>query len=84
MPMLELSDQQVVDLVKQLPPQRKRTALLALAEETTARRNERMQLVESQIRQACADRGRDWDAMPEVEREAFLDDLIHEDRPCAS
>ena len=32
MPMLELTDQQVVDLVKQLPPQRKRTALLALHE----------------------------------------------------
>ncbi len=75
--MLELSDQQVVDLVKQLPPQRKRTALLALAEETTARRNERMQLVESQIRQSCAERERDWDAMSKNEREAFLDDLIH-------
>ena len=84
MPMLELSDQQVVDLVKQLPPQRKRTALLALAEETTARRNERMQLVESQIRQSCAERGRDWDAMSADEREDFLDDLIHEDRPCGS
>ena len=59
MPMLELTDQQVVDLVKQLPPQRKRTALLALAEETETRRDEWMLLVESQLRQACAERGRD-------------------------
>ncbi|MFM9963672.1 MAG: hypothetical protein ACKV2Q_20890 [Planctomycetaceae bacterium] len=84
MPMLELSDQQVVDLVKQLPPQRKRSALMALAEETATRRNERMLFVESQIRQACTERGRDWDAMSEDEREAFLDDLVHEDRPCGS
>ena len=84
MPMLELSDQQVVDLVKQLPPQRKRSALMALAEETAARRNERIQLVESQIRRACFERGRDWDKMPEGERESFLDDLVHEDRPCGS
>ena len=32
MPILELSDGQVVDLVKQLPPERQRAALLALAE----------------------------------------------------
>ena len=84
MPMLELTDQQVVDLVKQLPPQRKRTALLALAEETATRRDERMQLVESQLRRACAERGRDWDAMSADEREEFLDDFVHEDRPCGS
>lgn len=84
MPMLELSDQQVVDLVKQLPPQRKRSALMALAEETATRRMERMQLVESQIRQACSAHGVDWDAMSEDEREAFLDDLVHEDRSCGS
>jgi hypothetical protein len=28
----------------------------------------------------CAERGRDWDRMSEDEREAFVDDLIHEDR----
>lgn len=31
MPILELSDAQVVELVKQLPPERQRAALLALA-----------------------------------------------------
>jgi hypothetical protein len=32
MPILELTDEQVVELVKQLPPERQRAALLALAE----------------------------------------------------
>ena len=36
MPTLELTDQQVVALMKQLPPDQKRMALLALAEDTAA------------------------------------------------
>ena len=80
MPTLELTEQQVVELVKQLPPERKREALLALAD--PARRDERMQLAEAQIRRVCAERGRDWDQMSEDEREAFIDDLVHEDRAC--
>ena len=38
---------------------------------------------EEQARQLCASRGLDWDAMTEVEREDFVDDLIHEDRECS-
>ena len=82
MPTVELTDQHVVELVKQLPPDSKRAALLALATEAAGRRDERMQFVESQIRRVCAERGLDWDKMSEDERESFFDDLIHEDRPC--
>ena len=65
MPTLELTDQQVVDLVKQLPPERKRTAILALAEADSAQRDERMQYAEGQFRRACAEHGGDWaDAAP--------------------
>ena len=84
MPMLELTDQQVVELVKQLPPERKREALLALAAEASARRDERMEYAEAQIRRVCAERGRDWDKLSEDEREAFIDDLVHEDRACGT
>ena len=31
----------------------------------------------------CQSRGLDWDAMTEVEREDFIDGLIHEDRECS-
>ena len=84
MPMLELTDQQVVDLVNQLPPKRKRSALVALASEVASRRDERMQLTETQLRRLCAERGRNWDDMSEDEREVFIDDVVHEDRPFGS
>ena len=47
MPVLELSDAQVVELVKQLPPERQREALLALTAGATQRREERMQVAEA-------------------------------------
>lgn len=82
MPTLELSDQQVVELVKQLDPERKRAALMALAADAIARREQRMQYAEGQLRRLCAERGLNWDKMSEDEREAFIDDLVHEDRKC--
>jgi hypothetical protein len=82
MPILELTDEQVIDLVRQLPPERQRAALLALAAGAGERRAERLKYAEAQLRRVCAERGLDWDKMAEEEREAFTDDLIHEDRPC--
>lgn len=82
MPTVELTDDQVVELVRQLPPERQRTALLALAAGASEGREQRMKYAEGQLRHACAERGLDWDAMSEDRREEFLDDLVHEDRPC--
>ena len=59
MPTLELTDQQVVELVKQLPAEQKRTALLALANDSAARRDERMEIAQVQIRRICSERGSD-------------------------
>ena len=82
MPTLELTDEQVVELVKQLPPERQRAALLALATGASQQREQRMKYAEGQLRRAGAERGLDWDQMSEDQREAFVDDLMHEDRPC--
>ena len=82
MPMVTLTDDQVLDLVKQLPAERKRAALLLLAEEGRAQREARLAYAETQLRKLCTERGMDWDTMKEDEREAFIDDLIHEDRQC--
>ena len=81
MPILELTDEQVIDLVRQLPPKRQRVALLALAAGAGERGAERMQFAEAHCA-VRAERGLDWDQMAEDEREAFIDDLMHEDRPC--
>ena len=38
--------------------------------------------IEEQLRRLCAERGLNWDTMSSEQRESFIDDLIHEDRPC--
>jgi hypothetical protein len=82
MPILELTEEQVVNLVKQLPPDRQRAALLALAAGAGQRRQERIMYAEEQLRRVSTERGLNWDTMSEDERETFIDDLVHEDRRC--
>jgi len=68
----------VISLVRRLPAERRRAALLALAQDAQGRREERLRFGEEQLRRACAERGLDWDRLSEDEREAFVDDLLHE------
>ena len=79
---VELTTDQVIDFVQQIPPEEKREVLLALAEQAEANRASRMDYAEAQLRKLCASRELDWDTMTEEERENFVDDLIHEDREC--
>ncbi len=78
MSVLELNDEQVISIVRQLPAARRRTALLALAQDAQARREERLRFGEAQLRRASAERGLVWDSLSEAEREAFVDVLLHE------
>jgi len=75
---LELSDEQVISLVRGLPAERKRAALLALAQEAQAGREDRLRWAEAQLRRASAQRGLEWDRLSEDERESFVDTLLHE------
>ena len=79
---LELTTEQIIDLVQQMPPEEKFLVVRALTKETPAEREERMKYAESKVRQLCTQRGLDWDAMTEDERLYFIDDLVHEDREC--
>ena len=83
MPTVELSEGQVLELAKQLPPEKQRELLLALAGGAARRRDKRMAYAETQLRRISSERGMDWDKMSEEERERLVDDLVHEDRPCA-
>lgn len=74
----ELNDEQVISFLRQLPAARKRIALLALAQDAQARREERVRLGEAQLRRTAAERGLEWDRLSEDERESFVDDLLHE------
>jgi hypothetical protein len=78
--MLELSDDQVVQLVRQLPVERRREALYALAGER-GEREARLDVAEARARALAEDRGVEWDALDDEQRLGFIDDLIHEDRP---
>lgn len=75
---LSLTDEQVVQLVKQLPPQSKRRVLTDL----TAERDQWWQTIardgENDMRRLASARGLDWDTMTEAQREAFVDDILHE------
>jgi len=82
MPTLRVTDDQVIELIKQLPPERKQAVLFALAKDAAAERGTRMAYAEEQLRRLCAERGLNWETMSEDERETFIDDLVHEDRQC--
>ena len=79
---VELTTEQVVNLVRQLSPERKRDVLLALAADAQSLREQRMEVAEQELRRLSAKRGLDWDSMTDDQREALADDLIHEDRSC--
>lgn len=79
---LELTTEQVIDLIQQMPPEEKLTVLKALAKEARAGRVEQMKYAESRGRKVCATRGLDWDAMGEEERLDLINDIVHEDREC--
>ena len=84
MPILELSVAQVVELVKQLPPERQRAALLELAAGAADRREVQLQHAEGQLRRVSAERGLEWDKMSDDRRQDLIENLLHEDRPCES
>jgi hypothetical protein len=77
MPALSLTNEQVEQLVKQLPPQSKQRLLMDL----TAERDQWWQTAaregEKDMKRLAAERGLVWEAMSESEREAFVDDILH-------
>jgi hypothetical protein len=83
MPTLNLTEDQVIQLLEQLPPQRRTEILLRLARDAGKMREENLENGEKQMHRLAAERGLNWGAMSDQERIAFVDDLIHEDRGCA-
>ena len=79
---VELTTQQVIELVRQLPIEGKKDVLRVLTGEAQSTQAERMALAERQFRRVASQRGLDWNSLSDDERQALADDLIHEDRPC--
>jgi len=81
MPTLTLTEEQLVQLIDQLPADRKRDVLLRLAQGAEVR-EENLNYGEEQMRRLAKERGLRWDAMSDEQRIQLVDDLIHEDRAC--
>jgi hypothetical protein len=76
---LKLSNEQVVDLIKQLPATDKRAVLEALGSDSILWWEIRLAQGEEQLRQFSSQHSLDWDKMTEEEREQFIDNLLHEE-----
>ena len=79
MPVLTLSNSQVVELVKQLPQEQQIEIFKFLLTQSWANWVYLSQDSEERARKAATLRGQNWDAMTEQEREDFIVELVNED-----
>jgi hypothetical protein len=75
---IELTDEQVLEALRQMPPEKQTTVLRRFYERSFQSWRDGMAYGAEGARAAARARGRDWDAMSEAEREAFLDEVLHE------
>lgn len=79
---ITLTTEQVADFIQQMPLEEQLKILRELSNRAWIGRKDRMKYLESKVRQVCAERGQDWDAMDDDARLQFIDDVIHEDSGC--
>lgn len=82
MPTLTLTDEQIIELVKQLPPTKQAELFQFLQQQQQEKWEELSRAGQGGVRRAALQRGKNWDTMTEDEREDFIDDIVHEDRQC--
>jgi len=82
MPLLKLTDEQVVELVKQLPSEQQERLFDFLTLKFWPVWAELSTTGIEHARKTANRYGRNWDNMTEEEREKFINDLIYEDRKC--
>jgi alpha-D-ribose 1-methylphosphonate 5-triphosphate synthase subunit PhnH len=80
MPTLDLTDEQAISLVTQLPAARQATLLHYLLTRQWPTWLDLAASSQEAIQALAAQAGHDWTAMSDAEREAFIDDVVHEDR----
>jgi hypothetical protein len=76
---LELTVDQVIELVKQLPSQDQNAILRVINLQQEQWWEKRTVEGEQRMINLCTERGLDWDKMTEDEREVLIDQLMHED-----
>lgn len=78
MPIVTLSNEQVVELFKQLPTEQQVEVFRLLLLQQWGRWESFSRYGSDKARLVAQERGYDWDVMTEEEREAFIDTVVHE------
>ncbi|MBC1189685.1 MULTISPECIES: hypothetical protein [Microcystis] len=78
MPNLTLSNEQVIELVKQLPEAQQQELFRFLIQRQWGNMEAITDYGSQQAKIVAAERGYDWDTMTEEEREEFIDEIVHE------
>ncbi|MDJ1174276.1 hypothetical protein [Roseofilum capinflatum] len=78
MPQLNLSNEQVIDLVKQLPHQQQLDLFQFLLLQQWGQWESLSRYGVEKARLVAQERGYTWDLMTEEERDNFIDDILHE------
>lgn len=76
---LILSDEQVIELVKQLPVGQQVEVFRFLLLQQWGKWESLSRYGAEKARLVAQERGLNWDTMTEEEHEAFIDDVVHED-----
>lgn len=78
MPVLTLTNEQAVELVKQLPVEQQEEIFRFLLLQQWRKWQLLSQYGSDKVRLAAQERGYDWEQMTEDEQEAFIDEIVHE------
>ena len=78
MPMLTLSNDQVVEIVRQLPKEQQAEIFQFLLLQQWEQWESLSKYGVDRVRLVAQERGLNWDAMTETEREEFIDNIVHE------
>jgi len=77
MPSIILSNEQVVELVKQLPQEQKTEIFRFLLIPQWQEWQDLSSYGSDKVKLAAKERGYDWEKMSEAEREEFIDEVLH-------
>jgi hypothetical protein len=78
MPTLNLTNEQVVELVKQLPTEQQVEVFRFLLLQQWGQWESLSRYGVDKVRLVAQERGYNWDTMTEEEREAFVDEVVHD------
>ncbi len=79
MPTFTLTNEQVIELVKQLPSEQQIEVFRFLLLQQWGQWEFLSRYGADRVKLVAQERGRDWDTMTEDEREAFIEEVVYED-----